>query len=104
MHFSAIILSLGLAATNTVLAVPSAGLARDVPESVSNATALGVDVYGAIPSDAVKVDDHHWEAAPGSKAWAWIRAQIDLGADNSKRQGSGPANIGIGMFAQDWCN
>lgn len=103
MQFSTIILSLGLAAINGVLAAPSTVAVRDVAESISNATAMGVDVYGPIPSDAVKVDAHQWTAEPGTKAWAWIRAQIDLDAGNEKRQGSGPANIGIGMFAQDWC-
>lgn len=95
-------------AAGSVLGAPPAPLAERTPvaESIVNATALGIDVYGAIPEDAVKVADGHYTAEPGTNAWAWIRAQIDLPdtahtrSENEKRQW---ANIGIGMFAQDWC-
>ncbi|KAF9871152.1 hypothetical protein CkaCkLH20_11321 [Colletotrichum karsti] len=108
MHFSAFILSASLMAAGTILAAPSPIVERaEVAESITNATAMGVDVYGTIPDDAVKVADGHYSAEPGSKAWAWIRAQIDLGnseetrSEIEKRQEW--ANIGIGMFAQDGC-
>ena len=71
------------------------------------ATALGIDVYGPIPADAVKVENGHWSAEPGTLAHAWIKAQFDIDWSRvdaeqiAKRQGY--ANIGIGMFAQDWC-
>ncbi|KAL0941654.1 uncharacterized protein CTRU02_204417 [Colletotrichum truncatum] len=109
MHFSTILVSAGLMAAGTVLAAPSQLVERaPVAESIANATALGVDVYGSIPDDATKVTDGHYTAEPGTKAWAWIRAQIDLPntaetrSEIEKRQGW--ANIGIGMFAQDWCS
>ncbi|OBR10914.1 Amidohydrolase [Colletotrichum higginsianum IMI 349063] len=109
MHFSTLFLSTALMAAGSVLGAPPAPLAERTPvaESIVNATALGIDVYGAIPEDAVKVADGHYTAEPGTNAWAWIRAQIDLPdtahtrSENEKRQW---ANIGIGMFAQDWCN
>lgn len=79
-------------------------------ESFKNATALGVDIYDDIPTeDAERVDDH-WVAEPGTKAWAWMRAQVDIDWDSvpqekrsemEKRQGF--ASIGIGMWAQDNC-
>lgn len=90
---------------------PAAVAVRDVdiPESVRNATVLGVDVYGPIPDDAVQMGDY-WLAKAGSRASAWVRAQIDLdtyeaaqaaqGAPVEKRQW---ANIGIGMWTQDDC-
>lgn len=72
--------------------------------SIARAVARGIDVYGSIPSDAVKIADGHYTAEPGTKAWDWIRAQIDRQPGevdgNKKRE---YANIGIGMFAQDWC-
>lgn len=100
-------------ASGSVLGAPGAVAERSpVAESIANATALGVDVYGEIPADAVRVSDGSYTAEPGSQAWAWIRAQIDLPntletrneienrAALEKRQA---ANIGIGMFSQDWC-
>ena len=105
MRSSTFIASISLLAAGTVLAAPSIPRAIAEIESIANATALGVDVYGPIPDDAVVQDDGHYTAEVGSKAWAWIRAQIDLPRDETndveKRQSW--ANIGIGMFAQDWC-
>ncbi|EQB54058.1 amidohydrolase [Colletotrichum gloeosporioides Cg-14] len=109
MHFSAFIISVGLMAAGSVLAAPNLAIERTpVAESIANATAMGVDVYGVIPDDAVKVTEDQYTAEPGTKAWAWIRAQIDLpNTDETRRQiekRQGWANIGIGMFSQDWCN
>ncbi|ROT38217.1 hypothetical protein SODALDRAFT_296784 [Sodiomyces alkalinus F11] len=118
MYFSsALVASLGL--LGMTQAGPVAPLAaRDVVsftvektasgeiESFANATALGVDIFGDIPDDGVREGDHV-TAEPGTKAWAWIRAQIDIDWDTvpteqlEKRQGW--ANIGIGMWAQDNC-
>ncbi|EQL03200.1 hypothetical protein G6O67_005550 [Ophiocordyceps sinensis] len=100
MRFSAILPFLG--AVSSALAAPN-----PVSESVSNATALGIDVYGPIPGDAVRAREGHWTAEPGTQAWAWIRAQIDLGNDHGpeskpeKRQQY--ANIGMSMFVGDLC-
>jgi hypothetical protein len=53
-----------------------------IPESILDTTALGVDVNGPIPSDAVWVElgdgIGYWSARPGMKASAWIRGWIDL--------------------------
>jgi len=111
MRFST---SLALLALSLVAAIAApteqstqGAVARNVPESIVNATALGIDVYGPIPADAVKVENGHWSAEPGTLAHAWIKAQFDIDWSRvdaeqiAKRQGY--ANIGIGMFAQDWC-
>lgn len=108
MRFSATLTSLALFAS-AAFAAPAekaAVAARDVPESISKAIELGIDVYGPIPDDAKRVEDH-WVAQPGSRASAWMRAQIDLdqyeadqGEQVEKRQW---ANIGIGLWAQDNC-
>ncbi|KAH7309656.1 hypothetical protein B0I35DRAFT_463615 [Stachybotrys elegans] len=77
-------------------------------ESFKNATALGVDIFGPIPSDARRVDDH-WEADPGTPAWAWIRAQLDIDWDTvdeenlAKRQGSGNAFVNLSVWTGDGC-
>ncbi|KAL9947973.1 hypothetical protein D7B24_004125 [Verticillium nonalfalfae] len=78
-------------------------------ESFKNAEALGVDIYGPIPDDGV-VHADHVTAEPGTKAWAWIRAQADIDwakVSKDKRDAvlkrQGWANIGIGMYAQDNC-
>jgi hypothetical protein len=63
----------------------------------------GIDVNGPIPSDAVKESDGGYHFAPDSNAFHWVRAQIATAASGSKKRND-PANIGIGMFAQDWCN
>lgn len=123
MHLSTASLVAGLGLLGMAQAVPTAPLAArdgDVTftiektasgeiASFANATALGVDIFGAIPDDHVKEGDHVI-AQPGSKAWAWIRAQVDIDWDSvpeeqkaqaAKRQNW--ANIGIGMWAQDNC-
>ncbi|KAI8233975.1 hypothetical protein K4K54_009401 [Colletotrichum sp. SAR 10_86] len=78
-----------------------------VAEFIANATAMGVDVCGVIPDDAVKVIGYQYAAEPVSKAWVWIRVQIDLLNTEDTRhkieKRQGWANIGNGMFAQDWC-
>ncbi|KAF6839537.1 hypothetical protein CMUS01_04247 [Colletotrichum musicola] len=104
MQLSTLVLSFGLLAAQSVLGAPSGLDGRDVAESIVNATALGVDVYGSIPSDAVEIQAGQYTAEPGTKAWAWIRAQIDLPASEEVEKRQTWANIGIGMFAQDWCN
>lgn len=80
-------------------------------ESFEKAARLGIDIFGPIPSDARRVDDH-WEADPDTKAWAWIRAQADIDWDAvsqdkrdelEKRQGSGPAQINISVWTGDNC-
>lgn len=120
MHFTTVLSTLGLMAS-IALAAPKAPIlaARDEDvdftvykddagnvESFVNATALGVDIFEPIPDDGVVLNDRI-VAEPGTKAWAWIRAQIDINWDEvteeqlQKRQGW--ANIGIGMWAQDNC-
>ncbi|KAK0716324.1 hypothetical protein B0H67DRAFT_539305 [Lasiosphaeris hirsuta] len=85
-------------------------LARDVPESIANATALGINVYGHIPDDAVKIGEGSYTAEVGTLAHAWIRAQIDIdwtstaAQDEAKIAKRELAHIGIGMWTQDWCN
>ncbi|MCJ1243179.1 hypothetical protein MMC30_000376 [Trapelia coarctata] len=81
MHFSRLLLATSALFVGLSFTAPLS----TVPGSVANATAAGIDVYG-------------------SKASLWVKAQIDIAAHPilSKRQGY--ANIGIGMFAQDWCN
>ncbi|PHH92759.1 hypothetical protein CDD83_5383 [Cordyceps sp. RAO-2017] len=105
MKFSAILVSL---AAVLAAAAPNLVSTQDKSiESISNATALGVDVWGPMPQDAVRAPDGYYTAEPGTKAWAWIRAQIDLTPDHNsksreqKRQQY--ANIGIGMFVGDNC-
>ncbi|KAM0321993.1 hypothetical protein ACHAQA_009734 [Verticillium albo-atrum] len=126
MHFSTILATFGTLST-LALAAPSSrnvaarGNDNDLVftvfkdstgevESFKNAKALGVDIYGPIPDDGTVHDDGHVTAEPGSKAWAWIRAQADIdwsGVSKEKRdevlKRQGWANIGIGMYAQDNC-
>lgn len=126
MHFSssALITSLGfLAAVKAIPAPVSNSESADhgisvtlfyTPdgeiESFKNATDLGVDIYGNIPEDFEEKDGEFF-AEPGSKAWTWARAQIDIdweGLSQEKRdlvekRQSGSANIGIGMWDRDAC-
>lgn len=108
MRFSVPYASLVLFAAAAMAAPPEPGALAvpAVPESIAKAMALGIDVFGSIPNDAVKVDDH-WVAKPGTLASAWMRAQIDLdqyqsaeGVHAEKRQW---ANVGIGLWAMDGC-
>ncbi|KAM0322414.1 hypothetical protein ACHAQA_009481 [Verticillium albo-atrum] len=120
MHFASVLAKFGLLAS-VALAAPNAPIlaARDdgvdftlvkdasgAVESFKNATKLGVDIFEPIPDDGTVLEDRII-AEPGTKAWAWIRAQIDIDWDQvseeqiQKRQGW--ANIGIGMWAQDNC-
>jgi hypothetical protein len=73
-------------------------------ESHANATALGVDIFGPIPDDYTKVDDHI-VADPGSKAYAWIRARIDVDWDkvSDDVKIADYANIGVGMWTSTGC-
>ncbi|VUC34801.1 unnamed protein product [Clonostachys rosea] len=73
-------------------------------ESHANATALGVDIFGPIPDDHTKVDDHI-VADPGSKAYAWIRARIDVDWDkvSDDVKVADYANIGVGMWTSTGC-
>ncbi|KAJ3509277.1 hypothetical protein NLJ89_g5307 [Agrocybe chaxingu] len=113
MKFLSILSSLALlGATATAAPTSSAELAtRGVAESIVNATALGVDVYGQIPGDAVRKAPGYFTAEPGTHTWAWIRAQMDIDWNaipvdkrDELEKNQTFANIGIGMFAQDWCN
>ncbi|KAM4055804.1 hypothetical protein HRG_008345 [Hirsutella rhossiliensis] len=106
MRFSAILPFLGT--ISSALAAPNSVPSQDLAiESIFNATALGVDVYGPIPSDAVKVSKGHYTAEPGTKAWAWIRAQSDLtsekGSESKLEKRQQYANIGVSMFVGDLC-
>ncbi|KAK4183901.1 hypothetical protein QBC35DRAFT_418001 [Podospora australis] len=86
----------------------------EVPESVVNATALGIDIWGDLPDDAVKIAEHQWDIPEGTKAAAWLRAQSDLElyesaleargyqAHLARRQGS--AEIGLGLWTGNNCN
>ena len=101
MKFTGLLTTLAL--TATALGAPNGKRA----DSIVAAEAKGIDVYGPIPDDAVKVEDGYYTAEEGTDAWAWIRAQIDLpNTEETRREiekRQGYANIGIGMFAQDWC-
>ncbi|PFH62179.1 hypothetical protein XA68_14720 [Ophiocordyceps unilateralis] len=102
MRFSHVVAFLDAFAA--VLAAPEPAQSLDLSiESLANATALGIDVYGPIPADATKVEEGHYTAEPGTKAWAWIRAQIDLEPGQGPQRRQIFANIGIGMFIGDQC-
>ncbi|KAK3997986.1 hypothetical protein QBC44DRAFT_364184 [Cladorrhinum sp. PSN332] len=116
MRFSTTLASLALFSA-TALAAPTEVATPtiithdsvEIPESIVNATALGLDLYGSIPDDAVKEGDH-WTAQPGTLAAAWFRAQIDLDAYEEQLETAGApvekrqwANIGIGLWTQDNC-
>ncbi|KAK4455257.1 hypothetical protein QBC34DRAFT_288486 [Podospora aff. communis PSN243] len=84
-------------------------LVSGTPESILNATSLGINVHGPIPHDAVKVGENSYTAAEGTLAAAWIRAQVDIDWTSPSAQHAARlakrewANIGIGMWAQDGC-
>ena len=94
---------------STILALLAATLATPsaIPPSIARAQAMGIDIYGSIPSDAVRHPDGTYTARPDSLAWAWIRAQVDLPDTPATRaaleQRQGYANVGIGLWAQDGC-
>jgi len=108
MRFSTLICLAGLGA-HFALAVPAPSpdvtLAHGAnTTSIEDCKKAGVDPYGPIPTDYDSNDNGKYFFSPGSKASLWARAQVDLeGTPHAKRQGSGPANIGIGCWAQDWC-
>jgi len=103
------LLALFAAATLATPAPRVHSFARDIPESIANATALGINVYGHIPDDAVKIGESSYSAEVGTLAHAWIRAQIDIdwtsetARDAAKMVKRELAHIGIGMWTQDWC-
>lgn len=106
---SALAIPAELAVRQDPVAIP----AKLIPESIANATALGVDVWGPIPTDATK-GDGYYSAEPGTLGWAWIRAQQDLvGYEEElhtrgltvpesveKRQSTG---IQLNIYTGDWC-
>lgn len=124
MHFSATVLATVGFLASLAQGSPTSELARSEKftpkvfldedghvESFKDAARLGIDIFGPIPSDARRVDDH-WEADPDTKAWAWIRAQADIDWDTvpeekrdefEKRQGSGSAQINISVWTGDNC-
>jgi hypothetical protein len=113
MKTTSIIASIGFLAS-AVLAAPATAqtelVARsDAPESIIKANNLGIDIFGPIPSDAVKVEEGHYIAEEGTLAHAWIKAQLDVDLTKVSKERRDEitkrefANIGIGMFAQDWC-
>ncbi|ELQ35917.1 hypothetical protein M0657_012176 [Pyricularia oryzae] len=57
-------------------------LATGEPESFKNATLLGVDIFGPMPDDYEVVGEGLNKAEPGSKSWAWLRAQIDMSPED----------------------
>lgn len=115
MHF--------FAAFTTLLAL-GAGIVSAMPTTIANDAGLelvprgaaddifakckeaGVDPYGQIPGDYTSYDKttHTYHFSAGSKCALWAAAQVYTDdKKHEKRQGSGPANIGIGMWAQDNC-
>ncbi|TLD11851.1 hypothetical protein PspLS_11266 [Pyricularia sp. CBS 133598] len=52
------------------------------PESFQNATLLGVDIFGPMPGDYEAVGNGLNKAEPGSKSWAWLRAQMDISPED----------------------
>ncbi|KAK0737378.1 hypothetical protein B0T21DRAFT_392498 [Apiosordaria backusii] len=122
MHFSTAISGAVALFSISVFAAPNELTPREnpvaipaklVPESIANATALGVDVWGPIPDDATE-GDGYYTAEPGTLGWAWIRAQQDLGeyekeletrgllptAAIEKRQST---SIIVNTYSGDWC-
>ncbi|KEY72666.1 hypothetical protein S7711_11366 [Stachybotrys chartarum IBT 7711] len=107
MYFSTLITSVGLLCATAVRSVPAVPGRLVQIESIIDATALGVDYYGPIPDDAILVQQGYWTANEGSKAWTWMRAQIDLPPPEDtvssvfKRENY--ASNGVGISTQDWC-
>ncbi|KAK4166944.1 hypothetical protein QBC43DRAFT_204848 [Cladorrhinum sp. PSN259] len=116
MHFSTTLLSTTLFSLSALAAVIEpivTAVGINPPESILNATHRGIDIFGPIPSDAVKVNGH-WEAEEGTLAHAWIRAQVDIERyeDLLQAQGlpvpavkkrQGRAEIGVSLWKQDGC-
>lgn len=75
----------------TLLATSALGAALP---AVETAEKRGIDVRGAIPSDATAIPGG-FTFEFGSEASAWVHAQIALGESS--------ANIGIGMFTVKEC-
>lgn len=71
-------------------------------ESFVNATALGVDIYGPIPDDAIVVDDHYMAEA-GSKAYAWVRAQADIDWESAPVEKRQAAQLEMTFWSGDNC-
>lgn len=107
MHFSTLIISVGLLCTTTVGSAPAVTGRLVQIESIINATTLGVDVYGPIPDNAILVQEVYGTAKEGTEAWTWIRGQIDLPPPEDTVSGVAKrqkyASIGVNMFAQNWC-
>lgn len=108
MHFFASLTTLLAVGAGMATAIPTAineaGLAARDVDILTKCKDAGIDVYGPIPKDYDSYDPkskgYHFNA--GSKAALWAAAQAYTNdSEHEKRQG--PANIGIGMWAQDGC-
>jgi len=114
MHFLAGLTTLLALGAGIVSAVPTAipndaglelvvrGAAEDIFAKCKEA---GVDPYGKIPDDYEvhnkTTNSYHFGAGSNAALWAEAQAYTDE-RKHGKRQG--PANIGIGMWAQDGCS
>jgi len=114
MHFFAGLTTLLALGAGIVSAIPMA-IASDAgleltPRSAADdifakCKEAGVDPYGKIPDDYTSYDEttHGYHFKAGSKSALWAAAQVYTDEKELvKRQG--PANIGIGMWAQDNCS
>ncbi len=67
------------------------------------AKAAGIDPYAAIPTDYTKYENGAYHFEEGSKASKWAKAQLELPSAPEGLEKRQAGNIGIGMWAQDWC-
>lgn len=114
MHFLTGLTTLLALGAGIVSAVPTAlpkdaGLelvARGAAEDIfAKCKEAGVDPYGEIPDDYISHNEtsNGYHFGPGSKAALWAAAQVYTD-DHKYEKRQGPANIGIGMWAQDGCS
>lgn len=94
-----------LATSVLAVALPAPALTAVDMSSVGNPIEVceqrGIDVRGPIPSDAKPIEGGFtFEADSDSAHWARAQIMLASSSDIEKRQ---YANIGIGMFAQNFC-